>query len=51
MTYIQMDCGEKLKFEHRIWSASKKLNVKFYWVSGNEIKEVKLNIYIFKYDL
>lgn len=28
------------KFEHRIWSAAKKLNVKFYWVSGNEIKEV-----------
>ena len=28
------------KFEYRIWSAAKKLNVKFYWVSGNEIKEV-----------
>lgn len=28
------------KFEHRIWSAAKKLNVKFFWVSGNEIKDV-----------
>ena len=28
------------KFEHRIWSAAKRLNVKFYWVSGNEIREV-----------
>ena len=28
------------KFEHRIWSVAKKLNVKFYWVSGNKIKEV-----------
>ena len=28
------------KFEHRIWSSAKKLNVKFFWVSGNEIKDV-----------
>jgi len=28
------------KYEHRIWSAAKELNVKFFWVSENQIKEI-----------
>ena len=28
------------KYEHRIWAAANKLNVRFFWVSGNEIKDV-----------
>ena len=27
------------KYEHRIYSSSKKLGIKFFWVSGNEITE------------
>ena len=28
------------KYEHRIFSAATKLGVKYFWVSGNEIKEL-----------
>ena len=28
------------KYEHRIYSSAKKLGVKFFWVSGNQIKEL-----------
>ncbi len=28
------------KYEHRIFSSAKKLGVKFFWVSGNQIKEL-----------
>jgi hypothetical protein len=28
------------KYEHRIWSATKKLGVKFFWVSGKKIQEL-----------
>ena len=28
------------KYEHRIFSVAKKLGVKYFWVSGNEIKEL-----------
>ncbi len=28
------------KYEHRIYSSAKKLGIKFFWVSGNEIKEL-----------
>ena len=27
------------KYEHRIYSSAKKLGIKFFWVSGNKIKE------------
>ena len=28
------------KYEHRIWSATKKLGVKFFWVSGEKIQKL-----------
>ena len=28
------------KYEHRIFSSAKKLGVKFFWISGNQIKEL-----------
>ena len=28
------------KYEHRIWSATKKLGVKFFWVSGKKIQQL-----------
>ena len=28
------------KYEHRIYSSAKKLGIKFFWVSGNKIKEL-----------
>ena len=32
------------KYEHRIYSSAKKLGIKFFWVSGNKIKEFKKTI-------